>query len=378
MFAVDGCKISSACSKEWSGTRADFEKKRKKLEKSIRRLVQKHRHSDELELDEEMVKREKAVLARLRQKLRKIKGWLQDNDDKRGPTGNVKQSNLTDNESAKMKSSHGATQGYTGEAMVDDTCQVVTAAQAYGEGQEHGLLLPMVEKARENMRAIGASEDVFEETTLVADAGNHSEQNLKQLAEEGIDAYVADKNFRKRDLRFADAARFKRPIDRHKTPYHRKRYFQPNDFVLDKNTGRLICPAGHPMYVAGRNYMSTTGARGTRYKAWKTKCRSCELRPKCMRATKTESRAVVIFHERTGVRGSYTKRMIEKLDSPKGRYMYGKRIGIVEPVFAHLRHAMGLDRFTLRGNTKVDTQWKLYCIVHNMKKLWRYAPRFAC
>jgi hypothetical protein len=27
-----------------------------------------------------------------------------------------------------------------------------------------------------------------------------------------------------------------------------------------------------------------------------------------------------------------------------------------------------MDRFTLRGKKKVDIQWKLYCIVHNIGK----------
>jgi hypothetical protein len=39
----------------------------------------------------------------------------------------------------------------------------------------------------------------------------------------------------------------------------------------------------------------------------------------------------------------------------------------VEPVFANLRQR--LDRFTLRGQTTVDTQWKLFCLVHNIEKL---------
>jgi hypothetical protein len=67
--------------------------------------------------------------------------------------------------------------------------------------------------------------------------------------------------------------------------------------------------------------------------------------------------------------------MKRALDSPRGRELYGRRIGIVEPVFANLRHNKRLTRFTLRGQRKVDTQWKLYCMVHNIEKLahHRYA-----
>ena len=41
----------------------------------------------------------------------------------------------------------------------------------------------------------------------------------------------------------------------------------------------------------------------------------------------------------------------------------------MEPVFANLRYNKGLDRFTLRGRSKVDAQWKLFCLVHNIEKL---------
>ncbi|MBU1168316.1 MAG: transposase [Proteobacteria bacterium] len=41
-------------------------------------------------------------------------------------------------------------------------------------------------------------------------------------------------------------------------------------------------------------------------------------------------------------------------------------MGTVEPFFANIRNAIGLDRFTLRGKKKVVIQWKLFCMVHNI------------
>jgi hypothetical protein len=78
---------------------------------------------------------------------------------------------------------------------------------------------------------------------------------------------------------------------------------------------------------------------------------------------------VVFFTGRTHRPTSHTERMKQRIDSPQGRRLYGRRIAIVEPVFANLRHNKRLDRFTLRGRHKVDTQWKLYCLVHNIEKL---------
>ena len=57
------------------------------------------------------------------------------------------------------------------------------------------------------------------------------------------------------------------------------------------------------------------------------------------------------------------------IDAPAGRAQYARRFATVEPVFANLRVNKRLDRFTLHGRAKVDTQWKLDCLVHNIEKL---------
>jgi transposase len=46
MFAIDGCKLPSSAAKEWSGTKADFEKKVAKMEEAIGRMIAVHRERD--------------------------------------------------------------------------------------------------------------------------------------------------------------------------------------------------------------------------------------------------------------------------------------------------------------------------------------------
>ena len=72
----------------------------------------------------------------------------------------------------------------------------------------------------------------------------------------------------------------------------------------------------------------------------------------------------------------HCRAMREKIDSDKGRAIYAQRMGLIEPVFGHIQQR-GLRRFTLRGQTKVDTQWKLFCIVHNVAKLQVYGKMAA-
>jgi hypothetical protein len=204
MFAVDGCKLPSNASKEWSGTKGDLEKKKGKMEKAIRQIMKRHREVDAREADKAVIEQEEQYVETLRGKVKKIKAWLRENDDKPGKSGKPLKSNITDNESAKMKTSHGVIQGYDGVAVIDGKHQVVVHAEAFGAAQEHDLLIPMIEGARENFEAIGNKRDVFKEAKLTADSGFHTEANMKEVMEQGIDAYIADTGFRKRDPRFSE------------------------------------------------------------------------------------------------------------------------------------------------------------------------------
>lgn len=56
-------------------------------------------------------------------------------------------------------------------------------------------------------------------------------------------------------------------------------------------------------------------------------------------------------------------------DSERGHALYGRRMATMEPVFGDLRACKRSDRFTLLEQAKVNTQWHLYCLVHNIEKL---------
>ena len=66
-----------------------------------------------------------------------------------------------------------------------------------------------------------------------------------------------------------------------------------------------------------------------------------------------------------------SEKMKEKIDNPAYREIYSRRQQIIEPVFSDITYCKGMDRFMLRGKEKVDIQWKLYGIVHNIGKCVR-------
>lgn len=97
------------------------------------------------EKDRGMIEQEERYVETIKNKVRKIKQWLKENEDKPGKTGHPIKGNITDNESAKMKTSHGVIQGYNGVAVIDDKHQVIVHAEAFGASQEHELLIEFIQ-----------------------------------------------------------------------------------------------------------------------------------------------------------------------------------------------------------------------------------------
>jgi hypothetical protein len=335
------------------------------MEKAIKQIIGRHKETDIKNIPSQ----EEKYITTLTENIKKIHTWLKENDDKPGKRGNPIKSNITDNDSAKMKTSHGVIQGYDGVAVVDDKHQIIVHAEAFGAPQEQDLLLPMLEGTKQNFNAIG-DPDVFATTTLTADSGFHSEKNMEMVLTQDIDAYIADTQMRKRDPRFAQQARYRERFNKERTAYYGTiTTFSVDQFILSEDKTSCICPAGKRLHRNGRN--AASGAyRAIKFRGNKCDCLPCTLRKSCLRyPDRTETRQVYFFHQSPK---TFTERMKQRIDSMKGRLVYNRRLPTIEPVFANIRSTLGLDRFTLRGKQKVNIQWLLYCIVHNLLKVQRY------
>ena len=362
MFAIDGCKLPSNASKEMSGTHEDLTKKQQKIDRAVRRMLKRHREEDANEcVESDIRQRDQQQIKKLQATSRKIKKHLSTTEEKIGSRGTPIKSNITDNDSAKMKTSHGVIQGYVGLAAVDDKQQIIISGGAFGQCQEHDLLEPIAEGAKDNL-----GEEYIENAKLTADSGFHNKNNVKFCQKQNIDAYIADKSFRSRDPRFKDYKRFK-PKPK------QKRNFVPADFSFNKETNTCHCPAGKKLWLSAPNTVMGEHIYH-RFEGYLNDCRQCALQRRCMRKpAKDRGRQVSVrIGEVKHPQPNLLKQMQEKIDSRKGRHIYSKRIGTVEPVFGNINTNKRLNRFTLRGKTKVNAQWLMYCMVHNIEKIQHY------
>ncbi len=364
MFAIDGVKLPSNADKRRSGTHAELAHEAERMDKAVAKMLEAHQARDQAGEPAEDAGRERAQIERLQSEARRIREFLATRAERRSEKGAIRKSNLTDNDSAKMATAKGVIQGYTAVAAVDAKAQVIVAAQAHGSGSEQSVLVPIVEST---------SDIRTEQTLITADAGYHSEANLKGLYERGVPALIADGLMRRRDERFAEQTKYKAladPLwDKKASATTSTGKFKPSDFRYEPATNTCLCPAGKKLYSTG-SHCTTNGRVHHKFQGARRDCVPCHLRERCLRhPERTPTRQVALFAKDQSSPLEFTERMKTAIDSDRGRRLYGRRIATVEPVFANLRHNKRLDRFTLRTRPKVNAQWNLYCLVHNIEKL---------
>lgn len=363
MFAIDGVKLPSNASKTKSGTRADFIREAAKMRMQISKIIEQHRSRDQDHSAAAALREPQSRhIERLTYQAKQIEQWLEQHpDDRHGAKNSVRQSNRTDNESAKMATEKGVVQGYTAVAAVDAKHQIVLEAQAHGVGSEQELLIPIVD----------ALQPLLTADSLLTDAGYYSKANVQALDERGVQACIPDPNYRSRDPRYAgqqqhrgkpDALWDKRPrLDK-------PRLFAPRDFRVAADLSHCICPAGKRLYRNGRHH-DLNGFEAIKFTGTKRDCSRCAMRAQCLRRPEsTPVRQVAIFVRKVRIERA-VEHMKALVDSHRGRELIAQRFATVEPVFGNIRFNKALNRFTLRGRSKVDGQWKLCCLVHNIEKL---------
>jgi hypothetical protein len=146
------------------------------------------------------------------------------------------------------------------------------------------------------------------------------------------------------------------------------------DFQYQEERDEYLCPKGRLF----RLQVKGTVHDGTIYRRYSHEgegCKGCELKGRCVQGKKAQRRSLMV--PVGSVVGNLSKAMGAKIDSERGRRIYHRRIAVAEPVFANIRILKAMNRFTLRGKIKVNIQWLLYCMVHNIGKIINSGVRYA-
>jgi transposase len=351
-FAIDGCRLPSNASLGLTGTAKELEKRLKVYQRMAENHVAKHRRQDERGMnDEETERHYHERQKQLDRQIEKISGFLETMEKKTGKKEKETRSNVTDNESALIYDSKRYIQGYIGLAVADKKEQIIVSARAVGSANECQHFPQMLDSAAENMDEAGVKKKTSVKRIILADKGYFSEENLRFSEEHGLEAVIADQQYKNR------------------LGKKRNKRYEAEDFKYRKKEDCYKCPNGKKLPF--KRLVSIGGRRGRIYKAGLRDCRECPLNSKCLNNKTTTSKLKSgrqLFISEDNKVGKFISILRKKLNTQKYQDLYAHRIQIIEPVFSNITCCKRLDRFSLRGQKKVNGQWLLFCMVHNLGK----------
>ena len=192
-------------------------------------------------------------------------------------------------------------------------------------------------------------EEIFNELeTITADAGYGSEENYDALEDKGITAYIKYNTF--------DKEQDKNYQKKHKT-------FSKENLYYNQEEDYYVCPIGQKMHKTHQSQKNTEAGYEQNLSHYQAQnCHGCPLRSQCFKAKGNRS------IERNHNLERHKQKTRELLLSEIGIQKRKQRSADVEPVFAQLKHNNGFRRFTLKGIKKVDLEFGLMAIAHNLRK----------
>lgn len=326
-LAIDGQKIHANAnyrkSKNLKGLKAEHDK----IHNGLKKLLLKDINED---FSEKTKQKRISTMSRKLKELDTFQKELEALGDEK------KRINMTDKDANVMKHKDSTSKpSYNHQSAVDGKYGVVTAVQTTQTNDAPDDLMPIVDSSVKNT---GKKHE-----NITADSGFCDYETLELMEERGEDFFVPDRRF-----------------ETSKKDISEKKMFTQEDFKKD-NVGNYICPADHKMSYTGK-VKNNMGNDMFRYEG--TCCSNCIIRSKC---TTGKKRNINI-----DAREKYREIMRSKLNTDRGREIYMKRQGIVEPVHGDDQKNKGWKQHHLRGLEKATGEFILIRIATNLGKIIKF------
>jgi len=328
LICIDGSKIKANSSKKMCLTKEQIEKLDSIIDKMIEEDVKQDEIDKEIYGDKEENKTyiEMKNLKGIVEKYRKVKDKekLKENCKKAieefDKDSQIKRVSLSDPECRMMKNKKGVFElDYNPQFTVDSKNQIIIANDVCQDRDDSHQLQPQIDNVRENV-------ELKTDTKIALDCNYNNGENLKFLEDENLEGYIPNKS-QTREL--GDR---KETIKQDNYEYD----FKKDEIIIDGN--RL------------RYHKDWVWKKGKKQRVYKSE------------DGKIMKRVPEFFRERL--------RMKKKMETEKGKKIYGLRKTIVEPVIGNIKYNLGFDEFLIKGLNGAKLELNLVSIAHNLKKIW--------
>jgi transposase len=229
---------------------------------------------------------------------------------------------------------------YLSQLTVDTAHHVITDIQAYhADGKDNQQLPDIVKRVKTRLWKAGM---LWE--NCVADTGYSSGENYDFLEQIGIKSFI---------------------------PPHGTYKGGPEGFIYNQEQDHYLCPKGKIIPFTKEFLDSRTQTRKKEYRARKHLCVGCDLKTQCLGKTAQEKKFNVTYY-----RDQY-ERNNQRVNSPQGHYMKGKRQSTVEPVFGTLTQFMGLRKVNTIGLKQANKCMHLSAMAYNLKKYLKFTQKHS-
>lgn len=206
-------------------------------------------------------------------------------------------------------------------------------------------LIPLMEQVQSNLS------EIYDETPVnyqvSADNGYSTDMNTEYLEQNGFDGYISS-----------------RKLSREQKKYNLSdKPFAKDNFFYDNEMMTYIRPLGQPLYKISEY----TYKNKSRISHWTKECKTCPMQLFCSKGNRC--RVIQDYKIPSKIR------MQRKMETPEAKERYKIRSKTAERPFAHLKQNMHLTEFRTTGLQEVNTEFKLYTIGHNLKRIYNEIRR---
>ena len=248
---------------------------------------------------------------------------------------------INDPDARLMKNKKGKWEwDYNAQIIVDEYKGIILSSYITQNPTDHFELIPSIEQLESNL--IEIYDELPSNFQFSADNGYSTDENTTYLEEKGLDGYISTRKLSRKEKKYN---LWEKP-------------FKKDNFTYDAEIETYICPLGEILYRR-RTYEYKNKQRIT---YWTNECKNCVMKEIC--CDKKNYRTIQDYGNPSKIR------MQRKMETDWAQKIYKKRSKTAELPFAHIKQNMKLHEFTTTGIKNTNTEFKLYTIGHNLKRIY--------
>ena len=328
---VDGTKIRANASRGKNYTKRHCEKELSEIDKRIDELLEECERIDEKETEEgSWVKMEKELADNegYRSRIREVLKRFEEEEEKGKAPKTI---NLSDPESALMRSVQGSHASYNVQSVVDDKHGLIVHVDAVSDSSDVNQFANQITEAE---TITGKECEVGS-----ADAGYADTEELEEIDRRGTKVVV--------------------PSQRQALHNREERPFRKDKFVYDKEQDCYLCPEGHKLIYEGKQ----DEGKKVAYRITDADiCKKCRHHGEC---TKSRSGRKIVRLLQEEVK----EKLERQYEQPESQGVYARRKTRVEHPFGHIKRNLGITNFLLRGREGVQAEISIAATCFNVVRM---------